>query len=273
METYWICSNCGCSNLYPDTKECDVCGKLIDDIEVAKVEETLKSIEDRITEEKHREQEEKERRLKEEKEAARRVEKERKEKLRKEILEKKDEAKGKLLNIWWLNSEFLGIGISVVFTLAIVIKTLSMSFSSGVPAGWIFFIVLAVASVVVSGVCYCIYNEDLSLGFTNIIPAGLIGAFTVACTVSDQWMEIVVDTFNEGILAIVFAGVFSLLIFIILAIIATAIIVAVSHLLTAFLQTVLDDVKGGLAGLAISAVAALIYLGLFTPDSVSLVLG
>ena len=143
----------------------------------------------------------------------------------------------------------------------------------GVTAGWVFFIILAVASVVLSGFCYMFFNDDLSIGFTNIIPSGLIGAFAIACTVSDLWVEMVVDTFKEGFLVILFAGLISLIIFAVIAIIAVAIIIAVTQVLTAFLQTVIDDIKGGLAGLLISAIAAFLYLTLVESSGLSIVLG
>ena len=83
----------------------------------------------------------------------------------------------------------------------------------------------------------------------------------------------IVDMFREGFLVVLFAGLISLAFFILVVIITLVIIVCISIVLTAFLQTVLDDIKGGLAGLAITVIAALLYLSLLEQRGVSIVLG
>lgn len=273
VEIYWTCSDCGSANLYPYITECEVCGKTIDDVEVANAKESIKNIENRIAEEKRREKENEEKRRKEKEEKERLIEAERKAVARQEKKEKVKKAKTKMIHAWWIAEEYLGIAISAIIVLVIIVNTIIMSSTTGVTAGWVFFIILAVASIVLSGFCYMFFNDDLSIGFTNIVPSGLIGAFAIACTVSDLWVEMVVDTFKEGFLVILFAGLISLIIFAVIAIIAVAIIIAVTHVLTAFLQTVIDDIKGGLVGLLISVIAAFLYLTLVESSGLSIVLG
>ena len=273
METYWTCSDCGSANLYPDITECEVCGKTIDDNEIATAKENIKNIENRIAEEKRLEKEEYEIKCKEREEKERQIEAEQKAAVRKEKEEKLNKVKTDLLHAWWVVEEYLGVALSVIIALAIVVKTIIMSSTIGVTAGWVFFIILAVASVFLSGFCYTFFNDDLSIGFTNIIPSGLIGAFAIACTISDLWVDMVVDTFKEGFLVILFAGLISLIIFVVIAIIATAIIIAVTQVLTAFLQIKIGDIKGGLVGILISSVAAALYLILVESSGLSMVLG
>ena len=148
-----------------------------------------------------------------------------------------------------------------------------MGSTTGVTAGWVFFILLAIASVYVSGFCYIFFNDNLSIGFTNLIPSGLIGAFALACTISDLRMEMIVDMFREGLLVVLFAGFISLIFFLLFAIIAIVLIVGITQVLLAFLQTVLDDIKGGFAGLVILVIAAFLYLYMVEQSGVSIVFG
>lgn len=55
MELYWSCSECGSANPYPDSKECEVCGKRIDESEVSKVLEKENEIKNRIKQEENEE--------------------------------------------------------------------------------------------------------------------------------------------------------------------------------------------------------------------------
>lgn len=55
MELYWSCSKCGSVNPYPDSKECEVCGKRIDESEVSKVLEKENEIKNRIKQEENEE--------------------------------------------------------------------------------------------------------------------------------------------------------------------------------------------------------------------------
>lgn len=52
MELYWSCSECGSANPYPGSQECEVCGKHIEEIEIEKVLQRKKEIENRIEQEK-----------------------------------------------------------------------------------------------------------------------------------------------------------------------------------------------------------------------------
>lgn len=42
METFWICSECGSTNLYPDITECEVCSKQIDEQEKKQAKNSLR---------------------------------------------------------------------------------------------------------------------------------------------------------------------------------------------------------------------------------------
>ena len=58
MEAFWVCSECGSSNIYPDVTECDVCGKSIDDREKKDAVQRIKAEEKLIEENKRKEEEE-----------------------------------------------------------------------------------------------------------------------------------------------------------------------------------------------------------------------
>ena len=60
----------------------------------------------------------------------------------------------------------------MIIALVIVVNTIVMSSAGGVTAGWVFFIILAVASVVLSGFCYMFFNDDLSIGLLTFIREG-----------------------------------------------------------------------------------------------------
>lgn len=268
------CPCCGTTYQGSVAGFCDCCGyefteAFISEL-IATEKKKEKEIQEKIAEEERQrqiliEKEKLEKKKKEEADKKAALDKERQEKIKK--------IKTDLLHAWWVAEEYIGIAISVILALIIIIKTIVMSSTTGVTAGWVFFIILAIASVVVSGFAYIFFKDNLTIGFTNVIPSGLIGAFALACTISDLWMDMIVDMFREGFLVVLFAGLISLAFFVLFVIIALVIIVGVSIVLTAFLQTVLDDIKGGLAGLAITVVAALLYLSLLEQSGVSIVLG
>lgn len=149
-----------------------------------------------------------------------------------------------------------------------------MNSSGKVTGGWIFFLILAALSIFGSGFCYSLFNDKISVaGVANIVPAGLIGAFALTCTVSDLWIVFIVNTFKEGFLVVIFSGWLELLVFLLLVAVAGIIIIGVAYLLPAYLQAKWDDIKGGLAGLVISSIAAVLYLSLVESDGVRIVLG
>lgn len=45
MKFYWICTDCDSENLYPETTECETCGKQISEVEIKKVEKEIQKIE------------------------------------------------------------------------------------------------------------------------------------------------------------------------------------------------------------------------------------
>lgn len=268
------CPCCGTTYQGSVAGFCDCCGYEFTEVYISELIATEKKKEKEIQEKIAEEERQRQILLEKEKlEKKKKEEADKKAALEKERQEKKDKIKTEFLHAWWIAEEYIGIVISVIFALIIIIRTIVMSSTTGVTAGWVFFILLAIASVVVSGFAYAFFKDDLAIGFTNIIPSGIIGSFALACTISDLWMDMIVDMFREGFLVVLFAGLISLAFFVLFVIIALVIIVGISIVLTAFLQTVLDDIKGGLAGLAITVVAALLYLSLLEQSGVSIVLG
>lgn len=268
------CPCCGTTYQGSGTGFCDCCGYEFTDTYISELIATEKKKQKEI-QEKIAEEEKQRKLLLERKKLEQKKKEEAEEKaaLEKERQEKKDKIKTDLLHTWSIAEEYIGIAISAALALVIIIKTIVISNTTGVTAGWVFFIILAIASVFVSGFAYAFLKDELAIGFTNIIPSGIIGAFALACTISDLWMDMIVDMFREGFLLVLLVGLISLAFFILFVIIALVIIIGISIVLTAFLQTVLDDIKGGLAGLAITVIAALLYLSLLEQSGVSIVLG
>ena len=89
MEGFWTCSDCGSANLYPDIKECEVCGKQIDDYEIKQAEKHFR--EALKTQEQIKRNEEREERLckQQELEKKRKTEFERKQKEKQKRLQEK----------------------------------------------------------------------------------------------------------------------------------------------------------------------------------------
>ena len=253
---------------------CDCCGYEFTEAYISEFIATEKKKEKEIQEKIAEEERQRKIVLEKEKlEKKKKEEADKKASLDKERQEKIEKIKADLLHTWWIAKKYVGIAISAILALGIVIKTIVMCSTTGVTAGWVFFILLAIASLFVSGFCYIFFNDNLSIGFTNLIPSGLIGAFALACTISDLWMEMIVDMFKESFLVVLFAGFISLIFFLLFAIIAIVLIVGITQVLSAFLQTVLDDIKGGFAGLAISVIAAFLYLYMVEQSGVSIVFG
>lgn len=274
MDTYWTCSECGSANSYPDIKECEVCGKEIDETEALNAEKSIELIKAALEEEKRREREEEEKRRREEEERDRKKEIARKLLLKKEKAEKRAKLKNDVRRKGRQVEKYVGLVLSAIMIALIVWQTVRMSSGSGVTAGWILFIILAILSVIVSGLLYISLNEDLHLSFTNFVPSGLVGAFTLACTVSDLWTELILGMFEDGILSAILTGWLYIIIFLVLLVLAIAIIGAITHLLPAYLQEVfVSDTLGGIVGLVISGVAAGLFLSFVESDGVALVLG
>lgn len=268
------CPCCGTTYQGSVAGFCDCCGYEFTEAYISELIATEKKREKEIQEKIA--EEERERQISLEKKELERKKKEEADKkaaLDKERQEKIEKIKTDLLDAWWIAEEYIGIAISAILALVIIIKTIVMGSTTGVTAGWVFFILLAIVSVVVSGFAYIFFKDNLAIGFTNIVPSGIIGAFALACTISDLWDDMIVDLFREGFILVLFAGLASLAAFILFAIIALVIIVGITMVLPAFLQTVLDDIKGGLAGLAITVIAALLYLSLLEQSGVGIVLG
>lgn len=268
------CPCCGTTYRGSEAGYCDCCGyeftePYISELIVAE-KKKQKEIQEKIAEE------EKQRQLLLEKEKIEQMKKKEaieKAALEKERQEKKNKIKTELRHVWWIAEEYIGIAISVIFALIIIIKTITMGSTMGITAGWVLFLLLAIAAIFVSSFAYTFFNNDLDIGFTNIIPSGIIGAFVIACTISDLWMDLIVDMFREGLLVLLFAGIIIIALFLLFTIITLVVTVGISIVLTAFLQTVLDDLKGGLLGLAITVIAALLYLYFLEQSGVSIVLG
>lgn len=269
------CPNCGTTYQSSKAGFCDCCGFEFTQVYIEKCEadekEKEKQIQLKMAEEKGQyellqEQEKLEKKKKAEAERKAAVEKEKREKKYARII--------KIRHIWWTVEEYIGIGISAIFVLIIIGQTINMSSLGKLANGWIFFLILAVISIFLSGYCYSLFNDKLSIvGVANIIPAGLIGAFAVTCTVCGLWIEFIVNTFKEGFLVVIFSGWLVLLVFFLLVAVAGIIIIGVAYLLPAYLQAKLDDIKGGLVGLVISSIAAILYLSLVESDGVRIVLG
>lgn len=266
------CPCCGTTYQGSEAGYCNCCGYEFTETYISELIAAEKKKEKEI-QEKIAEEEKQQQLLLEKKELEQKKKEEAKKKaaLEKERQEKKEKIKTEFIHAWWIAEEYIGIVVSAIFALIIIIRTIVMSSTTGINAGWIFFILLAIASVFVSGFAYIFFKDSLAIGFTNIIPSGIIGAFALACTISDLWMDMIVDMFREGFLVVLFAGLISIAFFILFMIIALVIIVGISIVLTAFLQTVLDDIKGGLAGLAITVIAAFLYLSMVEQSGVSIV--
>lgn len=95
MEGFWTCSDCGSANLYPNIKECEVCGKQIDDYEIKQAEKHFR--EALKTQEQIKRNEEKEERLRKlkELEEKRKAEFEQKQKEKQKRLQEKIQKKEK----------------------------------------------------------------------------------------------------------------------------------------------------------------------------------
>ena len=291
MEIYWTCSECGSANLYPDITECEVCGKEIDDTEIKNAKATIKKIEDEIAKEKRREffdfntrRDDIEKKLQLLKEKIQNtLDKENlktvldKDKLKDTLKRLKTEtghkSKAEILHSCKSIVNYIGIIASIIMALIILVRTLIMNYFGVISAGWVFFLILAIASVVLSFFGYLFFNDNFSRGFANLIPSGIIGAFAIASTISNLWADIILRLFQQGFLVILFAGLIVLAIFLFLVALSTVIILAVTLLLPAYLQTMLGDTKGGLIGLLISFATAFLYLTFIQSDGVAIILG
>lgn len=264
------CPCCGTSYQGSAAGLCECCG----------YEFTEEYINELIAAEKKREQEIREKIAEEKRQQQLLLEQEEQERRKKEEAEKKaalakarQDKKNELREKWHIAMGYSGAILTLASALTIIIKTIVMGNATGVIGGWIFFIIMAILSVIVSGFCYTIFNDDLTMSFTHIVPCGLIGAFVFSCTVSDLWKSMIVDLFEDSFFVALFLGWINVIIFLLLIVVALVVIVGITQVLTAYLQTKLDDTKGGFVGLAITTIAAFLYLFFFEQNGVSLVWG
>lgn len=97
MDCTWICSSCGSSNPYPDTTECEVCNKKIDENEIKQAKKSLEDAVNAFNKIKHEEEAAEKLRKQEELERQRKEEYERKQREKEQLLKEKQERHEKLI--------------------------------------------------------------------------------------------------------------------------------------------------------------------------------
>lgn len=246
--------------------------KQLQEKEKKRIEDEKKQIEKQIILEKTKE----ERKKREEEEVIikrKQAEEERKrkaeaEKRRREKEKRKKEFSKKIRSI----ANNFGIVIFTAFVAAIVVTTIFMT-KGGVSGGWIFFIVCAVISIVASYLSYTSFHENVTKDFAYVMASGLLGALVTASTISDGWLNGILDMFNEGFLVVLFSGWLVFIFFVFVSVITIILSIVITQVLPSYIQAKTNGFIGGLIGLIISSICAFFYLYLFEQEGLALVLG
>ncbi len=263
------CPSCGTTQANISPGFCECCGfeftkEFIDEFKAVSLEKE-KQIQLKI-------EKEKERQKKEAEELERKIAIEKQKELEEKKYQQKLERQKKIIGIWLDIEDNVGIVLSVIFAIIIAGQTIRMASTTGITGGWIFFIILSIASVFASGFAYLWFNEELTKDFTHIIPSGIIGSLVISTTICYCWDDMIVGTFREGFLVVLFTGIIVVIVFLLSVAIVSAITIAIAFFLPAFIQTKIDALKGGLIGTVITAIAASLYL-LIDTEALSFVLG
>ena len=275
------CPCCGTTFQSITAGSCECCGYEFTDEYInefiAKEKKKENEIEEKIAEEKRQQQllleQQEAERQRQEAERRKKEEEERKAAIKKEKQKKRTERKRELSRQWLKMQKYSGIIITAIFVLLIIYKTVIMKNTTGIPGGWILFIVLTVVSFLGSVFCCTLFDIEDFTAMCAAAPAGTVGAFVASCIISDLWKDMVVEVFSAGFFAVIMGGLITLVIFGFLVAVSLAIIACISHVLTAKIMCKLGELKGGLASLGISLVAAMLYFVFFDKAGVNFVLG
>lgn len=268
MEQFWICSACGSSNSYPETKKCEVCGKEIDKAEIDEAEKNIKKVAHDFEELKKREAEDKQRRIKEQKEAERKKAEKEKQIKKQEKAKKHDKTKEKAKDVFssigYFLSDYTGVILTSISLLLIIVKTFMLSSTYGsIPDAWIMYLIFAVLSIGSSSWLYYQFEYKQSkecpffIGVTNSYPAAIAGALVTTDILCYAWERFHGEIDGRGFFGKIFVGALAIVIISVIAIVAILVTVGITQILPLFGGRTM--IGGGLIGLGVTVIGMVIY--------------